>query len=228
MKILIVEDNESLKDVVRETLQRQKYIVESASTYAKALELIELYEYDCILLDIMLPDGSGLDLLRELKSQVHADRHGGVIIISAKGAIDDKIEGLNLGADDYLSKPFNIAELAARVNSVIRRKRNSGELCYAEGNVRVFPEKQQVLIKGQAVEFSKKEYCILAHFIQRSGHVISKENLAEAVWGEYADKCDNYEFIYAQLKNLRKKLIGAEADIEIKSIYGFGYKLVKL
>ncbi len=225
MKILIVEDELELREIIVEALKRQKYLVESVGTYRDAIDAISYYDYDCILLDLMLPDGNGLDVLREIKNSPDPLRHGGVIIISAKGAIDDRVEGLNIGADDYLSKPFHIAELTARVNSVIRRNRNMGQLAFIAGNIAIYPDKQQVLIDGEVVELSRKEYSILSHFVQKAGHVISKESLAEAVWGEYADRCDNFEFVYAQLKNLRRKLLQAGASVEIKSIYGFGYKL---
>lgn len=222
MKILIIEDEKELRELMARSLIKERYIVEEADSYLKALEKIDLYEYDCILLDIMLPDGNGLSLLEELKNK---GKRNGVIIISAKDSIDDKVKGLNLGADDYLAKPFHLAELSARIKSIIRRNQNEGQQNIVLGNVRIVPDKHQVFIQDKQVELSRKEYDILLYFILRSNHLIKKETLAEAVWGDYIDQSDNFDFIYAQLKNLRKKLSENGANIEIKAIYGFGYKI---
>ncbi|MDO5571142.1 MAG: response regulator transcription factor [Bacteroidales bacterium] len=223
MKILIVEDEPSLRETMTTALKKDGYVIETASNFNEARSKIGVYDYDCILLDIMLPDGSGLELLKELKTIKKSDS---VIIISAKDSIDDKVTGLELGADDYLAKPFHLAELNARIKSVVRRKLNNGELAIEAGNVKIFPDKKRVIINGEAIVLSKKEYDILYYFINRRDYLITKESLAEGVWGDYIDQCDNYDFIYAQLKNLRKKLDEANADVEIKTIYGFGYKFV--
>jgi DNA-binding response OmpR family regulator len=172
----------------------------------------------------MLPDGSGLELLQHLKQNRKKEN---VIIISAKDSIDDKIAGLDLGADDYLAKPFHLAELVARVRSVLRRKHRDGEHTISVGNVTLFPDNFMVQVAGNTLELSRKEYDILHYFINRNGRLVSKSALAEAVWGDYIDQADNYDFIYAQMKNLRKKLADAGADIEIKAVYGAGYKLVE-
>lgn len=222
MKILIIEDEKELAQTIERALINEGYIVECADTYEQAYNKINLFEYDCILLDIMLPDGSGLDILRELKK---SNKLGGVIIASAKDSIDDKVEGLNLGADDYLAKPFHLSELIARVNSIIRRKNNSGENIITIGNTLIFPDKSLVKVAGEPLELSKKEYDILIHFAMRRGHIISKESLAEAVWGDYIDQACNFDFIYTHVKNLRRKLTVSQSSIEIKSIYRFGYKL---
>lgn len=225
MKVLIVEDEKSLSEMIARTLQRENYVTECAETFDAAMEKISLFEYDCILLDIMLPGGSGLDLLRELKEE---NKLGGVIIISAKDSIDDKVTGLNLGADDYLAKPFHLSELMARVNSIIRRKSNSGSNVLMVGNIAITLDKSQAKIENQLLELSRKEYDILLYFATRKERVVSKENLAEAVWGDYIDQSDNFDFIYTHMKNLRRKLVAAESSVEIKSVYGFGYKLVEL
>lgn len=223
MKILIVEDEPSLLETMTSALKKELYTIESAVSYSEAISKIGSYDYDCILLDIMLPDGSGFDILKCLKS----DRKGdSVIIISAKDSIEDKVLGLELGADDYLSKPFHLAELTARIRSVVRRKYNNGELIIERENVKIYPDKKIVLIDDKSLTLSRKEYDILYYFINRQGYLITKEVLAEAVWGDYIDQCDNFDFIYAQLKNLRKKLDEARAGVEIKTIYGFGYKMV--
>ncbi len=223
MKILIIEDNPSLRETMTEFLERERYVVESAATYSVAAEKVALYDYDCILLDVMLPDGNGLRILEELRE---AGKHGNVIIISARDAIEDKVKGLDLGADDYLAKPFHLAELAARIKSLIRRRVRGGERTVTLGNVSIDPDAFSVTVAGHPVELSRKEYDILNHFVGRPGLVVEKTALAEAVWGDHADGVDNFDFIYTHVKNLRRKLQEAGADIELKAIYGFGYKLV--
>ena len=224
MKILIVEDEPSLRDVMRRSLEKERYVVETASGYAEALCRIADYEYDCILLDIMLPDGSGLRLLDELKKM---RRRGNVIIISARDSLDDKVEGLELGADDYLPKPFHLAELHARIRSVIRRSHRDGETVVEAGNVRIVPDRSAVYVGERELELGRKEYDILCYFAGRPGHLVAKETLAEAVWGDHIDQADNFDFVYAQMKNLRRKLKEAGATIGIRSGYGFGYKLTE-
>lgn len=223
MKILIVEDEPSLQEVIRETLEKERYVVEWAANLAQAIEKTGVYDYDCILLDIMLPDGSGLELLQQIKQMRKKEN---VIIISARDSIEDKIAGLDLGADDYLAKPFHLAELVARVRSVMRRRLRDGEHTVSVGNVVLFPDSFQVKVDGRALELGRKEYDILHYFMNRAGRLINKSTLAEAVWGDHIDQVDNYDFMYAQMKNLRKKLSDAGADIEIKAVYGVGYKLV--
>ena len=224
MKILIVEHEPQLQEVIRRTLEKERYVVESAGSLAEALEKTGVYDYECILLDIMLPDGSGLTLLEELKKLRKKEN---VIIISAKDSIEDKIEGLDLGADDYLAKPFHIAELVARIRSVIRRSHRDGENTIQVGNVLLYPDNFKVEVAGSPVELSRKEYDILHYFLNRPGRLVNKSTLAESVWGDHIDQVDNYDFMYAQMKNLRKKLSDAGADIEIKAVYGAGYKLVE-
>lgn len=224
MKLLIVEDEPSLREIMVRTLRGERYVVEEAADYASALAKLEDYDYDCILLDIMLPGGSGLRLLERLKE---LRKSAGVIIISARDSLDDKVEGLELGADDYLAKPFHLAELSARIRSVIRRHQRDGLESLDAGNVRLFPDRQRVEVAGREVELVRKEYDILHYFMMsRPGRMVNKATLAEAVWGDHIDQSDNFDFVYAQMKNLRRKLADAGADIELKSIYGFGYKLV--
>lgn len=223
MKLLIVEDEPSLREIMVRTLRGERYVVEEAADYASALAKLEDYDYDCILLDIMLPGGSGLRLLERLKE---LRKSAGVIIISARDSLDDKVEGLELGADDYLAKPFHLAELSARIRSVIRRHQRDGLESLDAGNVRLFPDRQRVEVAGREVELVRKEYDILHYFMSRPGRMVNKATLAEAVWGDHIDQRDNFDFVYAQMKNLRRKLADAGADIELKSIYGFGYKLV--
>lgn len=224
MKLLIIEDETSLQELMTLTLKKEGYIVENAMDYAEAMDKLGGYSYDCVLLDINLPGGSGLDILEHIKKSCNQLN---VIIVSARDSIDDKVRGLELGADDYLAKPFHLAELSARIRSVARRSRNDGALAYKVGNVVLEDASQKLLVDGKEVELLKKEFDILKYFLMRPGHTVDKAVLAEAVWGDHIDQADDFQFVYAQMKNLRRKLAQAGADIEIKSIYGFGYKLVK-
>lgn len=223
MKILIVEDDASLSEIIHRALVAEGYVVETASIFFEADSKLAGYSYDCILLDVMLPDGSGLHLLEHLRA---LGKRENVIIISARDSVEDKVAGLEFGADDYLPKPFHTAELLARVKSVLRRGRTAGELSISLGNVVLKPENRVVTIGGKELSLLKKEFEILLYFMQRPSHVIDKAVLAEAVWGDYADDSDNFQFVYAQIKNLRRRLADAAATIEIVAVYGFGYKLV--
>ncbi len=222
MKVLIVEDDPSLREIMQTFLERQGYVVEMASDFMSGMEKTDLYSYDCILLDIMLGNGNGLDILEELKNQGKKEC---VIIISAKDSIDDKVRGLELGADDYLTKPFHLDELNARIKSVVRRNTNNGSMTIDYGNIKIFPDKKTVYVDGRQLELGRKEFDILYYFMTRTDRLISKDVLAEAIWGDNIDQVDNFDFIYAQIKNLRKKLKDAGASAEIKAIYGFGYKI---
>ena len=223
MKILIVEDDNDLREITTHSLEKERYVVSQAPDYRTALQKIEDYDYDCILLDIMLPDGNGLDLLAEL----HAlGKHTNVIILSAKDSLEDKVNGLDIGADDYLPKPFHLAELHARIKSLFRRKLREGERKLQVGNVELFPDDFRVMVQGKEIELNRKEYDILNYFMSRPGRLVNKNTLAESVWGDHIDQVDNFDFIYAQIKNLRKRLKDAGATPELKSVYGFGYKFV--
>lgn len=225
MKVLVVEDETGLRETVKASLLKEKFVVETASDYHSALDKINDYDYDCILLDIMLPGGSGLDLLRELKRLRRSDS---VLIVSAKDSLDDKVEGLDLGADDYLTKPFHLAELNARVKSLIRRRQAQGDVTLSMGNLTVYPDKRQVEVDGTQVQLNRKEYDLLYYFVVNPNRVINKMSLAESVWGDNIDQADSLDFIYSQVKNLRKKLKQAGATVELKAVYGFGYKLAEV
>lgn len=222
MKILIIEDEPSLQELMERNLRMEHHVVETASTCAEAEDKLAVYSYDCVLLDIMLPDGNGLKLLEQIKA---ADRREAVIIISARDSLEDKVRGLEDGADDYLPKPFHMAELSARIRSVARRIRGGGRSGISIGNVTIEPENFRASVAGKELPLLKKEFDILAYFMQRPGHMVDKAVLAEAVWGDHIDQADNFNFVYSQMKNLRRKLEEAGADIEIKAVYGFGYKL---
>ena len=222
MKILIIEDEPSLRELIQRSLEKERYVVEAAADFQSGLRKIEDYDYDCVLLDIMLPDGNGLNLLEQLKKMRKREN---VIIISAKDSLDDKVLGLELGADDYLPKPFHLAELNARIKSVIRRQRRDGEMDIRLANIRIVPDTFQVFVDDKEIELNRKEYDILLYFANRPGRLVNKNTLAESVWGDHIDQVDNFDFIYAQIKNLRKKLKDAGALAELKAVYGFGYKM---
>lgn len=222
MKILIIEDEDSLREIMSRSLEKQLYIVESAADYQSAMDKICDYDYDCIILDIMLPGGSGLSLLEELKKMRKKDS---VIIVSAKDSIEDKVKGLDLGADDYLTKPFHLAELNARIKSVIRRKQQEGEMNITLSNITVYPDRHMVYVNDAELILNRKEFDLLYYFITNPGRLISKIALVESVWGDYIDQADSFDFIYSQVKNLRKKLKTAGGIPEIKAVYGFGYKM---
>ncbi len=224
MKLLIIEDDTSLREIMQRALQGEGYIVESAATYFDACDKIAGYSYDCIMLDIMLPDGNGLKLLEQIKKIGNESR---VIIISARDSLDDKITGLDLGADDYLAKPFYMAELSARIKSVMRRGSGAVNNTMTAGNITLDLGSRRINIDGKDVPLLKKEFDILLYFMQRPGHIVDKAVLAEAVWGDHIDMVDNFQFVYAQIKNLRKKLSEAGASINIKAVYGFGYKFTE-
>ena len=222
MKILIIEDEVELRETIKESLLKDQYIVETASDFNAAYKKIVNYNYDCILLDIMLPNGSGLDILKELKRMKKSDN---IIIISAHNSLDDKIRGLALGADDYLTKPFHLAELNARIKAVLRRKNLNGKNSIEVGNMVLDTQERTLFIEGRSVHLNRKEFDILTYFVLNKKRLITKMALAEYVWGDLFDQADNYDFIYYQIKNLRKKLEDTNSEIIIETIYGIGYKL---
>ena len=224
MKILIIEDDSSLREIISRGLHSEGYVVETACNFSEADDKIAGYSYDCILLDIMLPDGNGLRLLEHIKSLKKSDH---VIIISARDSIDDKVTGLDLGADDYLAKPFYMAELSARIKSVLRRSANNGGNKLTAGNITIDLHSRRVEVDGKELTLLKKEFDILLYFMQRPNHIVDKAMLAEAVWGDHVDAADNFDFVYAQVKNLRKRLDVSGASLTITAVYGFGYKLTE-
>ena len=202
---------------------QQKFVVETAHDFDSGLSKLSVYDYDCVLLDITLPGGSGLDLLTEIKGM---NKRESVIIISARDAIDDKVLGLELGADDYLPKPFHLAELNARVKSLIRRNQSGGDMSVSIENVKLLPDKRTVFVNDEELPLNRKEFDLLYYFMVNPDRLLNKTTLTEAVWGDNIDQADDLEFLYSQVKNLRRKLKTAGADVEIKAVYGFGYKLI--
>lgn len=220
MKILILEDEINLRLTVVNFLEQEGYTCEQADRLELAEEKLYLYEYDCLLVDIGLPDGNGLDLIRKIKTE-HPET--GIIIISARNSLDDKITGLDLGADDYISKPFNLTELNSRIKSVYRRLKLGGKKEIVIDKLRVIPEFRQVLVGEEPVVLTKKEFDLLLFFISNPKRVLTKESIAEHLWGDFADSVDSFDFIYSQIKNLRRKLLEKTGIDYIQNVYGTGY-----
>ncbi|HVW13599.1 MAG TPA: response regulator transcription factor [Mucilaginibacter sp.] len=221
MKILVIEDEKGLRESIEEYFSESGNVCESVSNYQDAIARVNLYRYDCIILDITLPGGNGIDILKNLKERNHAD---GVLIISAKNSLDDKLEGLDLGADDYLVKPFHLSELRARVSAIIRRKSFSGNNLFQFNELSIDLSAKAVKVKDQQVKLTRKEYALLLYFIANKGKVVSKNAIAEHLWGDGIDMANNFDFIYSHIKNLRKKLLEAGSHDYIQASYGMGYK----
>lgn len=224
MKILVVEDEIELQNAIVDSLKKEQFTIETASDFFSAKEKIEVYEYDCILLDIMLPGGSGLALLEEIKN---SEKPQNIIIISAKDSLDDKLIGLDLGADDYLTKPFHLAELNARIKAVLRRKKLNGKESIVIGNACLNFTEHTFYVNQEIIPLNRKEFDILSYFMLNKNRLITKTALAEHVWGDHIDQADNFDFIYYQIKNLRKKMQQTSVHFEIEAVYGVGYKLVE-
>jgi DNA-binding response OmpR family regulator len=221
MKILLIEDEKELSYAITEYLQDENYLCEAVFSFEHAVEKINLYHYDCIIVDITLPDGSGLNVIRALKEN---KSETGIIIISARNSLDDKVTGLEIGADDYLTKPFHLPELNARIKSIIRRRSFSGvnEIIFNE--LRVFPEKMEVTVSGESLNLTKKEYDLLVFFLSNKDRILTREAIAEHLWGDEMDMADSFDFIYTHIKNLRKKIMEKGGEDYIKTIYAMGYK----
>jgi two-component system response regulator QseB len=222
MKILLVEDEAALRAALAGSLRQAGYVVEEAASFAQAQEKIMVYQYDCVLLDLTLPDGSGLDLLRALKA---SGSPAGVLIITARDALDDKITGLDLGADDYLIKPFHLSELNARLRAIIRRRQFKGQQQILFRDLLVLPDLAEVHVRGELITLTRKEYDLLLYLLANPGRILTKEAIAEHLCGDSVDAADSFDFIYTHLKNLRKKLQEKGADNYIRTMYGVGYKL---
>lgn len=221
MKLLIIEDEISLLESMTEYLSNESFVCEQAADFFAANEKINIYNYDCIIADITLPGGSGLDLIKGFRKQ---NAQTGIIIISAKNSLDDKIIGLDLGADDYLTKPFHLSELNARIKSVIRRRNFKGEKEITAGCIKIIPGKFLVYINDELISLTKKEYDLLLYFISNQNWVLTKEVIAEHLCGDNADASDSLDFVYTHLKNLRKKILEKGGEDYIHTIYGIGYK----
>ena len=221
MKILVIEDEKELSASIVEFLQSENFSCEPVYDYESAEEKIFLYEYDCVLLDITLPGGNGLELLKELKK---LRRTEGVIIISAKNSIDDRVAGLGFGADDYLSKPFHLAELGARVKALIRRNKFDGSDVVRFGDLNLDFSSRTVAVGKNTIDLTKSEMDLLFFLVANKNRVVSKNAIGEHLSGDNADRLDSYDFVYSHIKNLKKKLSEAGSEDFIKTIYRLGYK----
>lgn len=223
MKLLIVEDDQSLSRSINDYLKMEGHICEVALTLNEAVQKADVNKYDCVILDIGLPDGNGLDLIREMKSKRLT---GGILILSAKSSLDDKLIGLKIGADDYLTKPFHFAELSARINSIHRRNDYLGMNEITFNEIRINTEDNQVYVHDKLIILTKKEYDLLLFFIANRNRIITKESIVEHLWGDNVILTDSFDFVYTHVKNLRKKIVASEGRNYIKCIYGFGYKFI--
>ncbi|WP_316838773.1 response regulator transcription factor [Pedobacter gandavensis] len=221
MKLLLIEDEQSLRESILAYFSAEGNICEQAADFQSAMEKISLYQYDCILLDLTLPGGEGMEILRELKKMNKKD---GVLIISARHSLDDKVDGLNLGADDYLVKPFHLSELQARVTAIVRRKSFDGNSAIIFNEISIDTLAMKVMVNDRVLNLTKKEFDLLVYFIANQRKVVTKSAIAEHLWGDEIDLSDDFDFIYTHIKNLRKKLIEAGSKDYIKSMYGVGYK----
>lgn len=221
MKLLLVEDNAELANNIITYLKTEGNICEHASTFFEAIDKIIIYNYDLVILDIMLPDGSGLNVLKELREH---QSESGVLIISARDALEDKIDGLDLGADDYLTKPFDLSELNARIKAIYRRKNFSSNKEITFNEIKINIDSTDVYIKDQPISLTQKEYELLIYFISNKNRVITKQSIAEHLWGDQADLFDSFDFVYQHIKNLRKKIIEAGSVDYLDTVYGLGYK----
>jgi DNA-binding response OmpR family regulator len=220
MKILLIEDEPELRKSIKAYLHQEGYLIESANDFLKASEKADVYDYDCVLVDIAIPNGNGLDIVRQLKK---SKSKTGIIIISAKNSLDDKITGLELGADDYLTKPFHLSELNARIKALVRRKNFDGHNEIIFNEITILPDKHAVLVNKEEIGITGKEYRLLLYFIANKNRVITKTAIAEHLSGDDADQTNNHDFIYTHIKNLRKKLIDKGCTDYIQTVYGIGY-----
>lgn len=222
MKVLIIEDEKELLKNILSYLSNEHYLCESASDFNTASEKIYLNAYDCVIVDIMLPDGSGLDLLEKIKEK---DKNTGIIIISAKNSLDDKLFGLEKGSDDYLTKPFHLSELNARIKAILRRRQVSGQNIIEVNEIRIDLDKEEVYVYNHKIELTTKEFQLLYFFLLNKNRAIRKQSIVERLWPDEYD-FNSYDFIYTHLTNLRKKLSNAGANDYIKTVYGIGYKFI--
>ncbi|GAB3754470.1 response regulator transcription factor [Spirosoma pomorum] len=221
MKVLVVEDEQGLADSITAYMSREGYVCETAATFREADERVYLYTYDCVIVDLTLPDGDGLQLIQNLK---RLEATTGVIIISARNSLEDKLKGLEIGSDDYLTKPFHLSELNARVKSLLRRRQFGGQTEIRLADIRVVPQSRLVFVNDQPTPLSRKEYDLLLYFLSNVDVVLTKMSIAEHLWGDNIDSADSLDMVYSHIKNLRRKLIDKGAGDYVQSVYGIGYK----
>jgi len=220
--LLIIEDEASLRSSMVAYLEPAGYRCTTAGTYHEALRVLDLEDYYCILVDIGLPDGDGLKLIRLLKESQSAS---GIIVVSARDTLDDRIRGLETGADDYLVKPFHLSELNARIQSVIRRTRRGGQINLTHRSLVVDPEGRKALIRGETLDLTRKEFDMLLYLLTNRGRVVTKESIAEHIWGDLLFGTDYSDTVYTHMKNLRRKLETKSGEVWVQTVYGIGYKL---
>ncbi len=225
MKVLIVEDEKELLSNIKAYLANSEIICETASNFREALNKLAAFSYDLTVLDIMLPDGNGLELLKMIKEE---QPDTGILIISAKNALDDRLEGLNLGADDYLTKPFHLSELNARLRAIYRRRKLQGKSQLEFEEIKVNIDTHEVSVNDQPIVLTLKEHELLVFFITNKNRVLNKQVIAEHLWGDNVDYLDSFDFVYQHIKNLRKKIVAAGGNNYIQTIYGLGYKFSKI
>ncbi|GAB3815944.1 response regulator transcription factor [Pontibacter rugosus] len=223
MKVLIIEDEQALKESIVAYLQQEGFTCDAADDFRSAKLKISSYQYACVVVDITLPGGSGLNIVRSLKEN---DSDTGIIIISAKNALDDKITGLEVGADDYLTKPFHLSELNARLKSVLRRRNFNGQKVVRIGEVEVIPDSAEASVAGKPLTLTRKEFDLLLYFVSNRNRVLTKESIAEYLWGDHIEMLDSLDFVYTHIKNLRRKIIEAGGEDYIQTVYGLGYKFM--
>lgn len=225
MKILVIEDEAALLESIYQYLEYQGYVIEGVNDFTKGMEKISMYDYDCVVVDIGLPYGSGLDIVKELKD---IESKTGIIIISAKNSLEDKLKGLELGSDDYLTKPFHLSELNARINAIIRRRNFGSSKKVLFNELELDPEAQRVTVNNNPLDLTEKEYQLLEYFIVNNKRVVTKAAIAQHIWGDEYETVTNFDFIYSQIKNLRKKLIDSGSKDYIRSVYGSGYRFTDI
>jgi len=224
MKILIIEDEKALRESIKKYLDYQGYICEMVADFPAAREKISSFDYDCVVADIGLPGGSGFDIITELK---YLESKAGIIIISARNSLDDKLMGLGLGSDDYLTKPFHLSELNARIQAILRRRNFEGSKFLRFNEIALVPDARKVTVNDIPVDLTDKEYNLLEYLITNKGRVLTKPAIAEHVWGDEYLQAGGYDFIYSQIKNLRKKLLDAGGCYYIKTVHGAGYRFTE-
>lgn len=222
MKVLIVEDHKELADNIESYLAKEGSVVNTAQSYYEAIDRLVSFSYDILVLDIMLPDGNGLDVLHELKKQ---QVNTGVIISSAKNSLDDKLKGLDMGADDYITKPYHLSELNARIKAIYRRRNFEGNRLITYNEITVNPDTLEVSVHDTLITLTRKEYELLVYFLANRNRVITKQSIAEHLWGDHMDLADSFDFVYQHIKNLRKKITTAGGNDYISTIYGLGYRM---
>lgn len=225
MKVLVVEDETGLAESMVDYLSREGFTCEVAHTFLEADEKVALYKYDCLIVDLTLPDGSGFDIINTLKKVASTT---GIIIVSARNTLEDKIHGLEIGSDDYMTKPFHLSELNARLKSLIRRRHFKGNNELKWNEIVVDLPARKVFVHEKETMLSRKEYDLLLYFLSNGEVALTKESIAEHLWGDHMDSADSLDMVYSHIKNLRKKIIEKGGKDYIQSIYGIGYKFTTL